>query len=190
VKFAYADPPYLCGAHHYKEHPEWHVYATMDGHAQLIARLIKEYPDGWALSMSSVDISAMAAILPADVRWGAWCKPFASFKPNVTRAYCWEPVAFMGGRPIPKTEPTVRDFVEAAETSPAIMESITLRKGLTGAKPPKFCEWILDLMGFDCDLDTIDDLFPGTGVFGRVRDDRIVRNEIANGACKQWRLIP
>jgi hypothetical protein len=190
VKFAYADPPYLCGAHLYKEHPEWRVYASIDGHADLIARLVTEYPDGWALSMSSVDISAMAAILPTDVRWGAWIKPFASFKPNVTRAYCWEPVAFMGGRKIPKTEPTVRDFIEAEE-SPALKESITLKKGMTGAKPRKFCEWLLDLMAFDPRQDDeFDDLFPGSGVFGAVRDERIVQTRIQDGEHLQWRLVP
>ena len=29
------------------------------------------------------------------------------------------------------------------------------------------CRWVLDLLGY-CDGDTIDDLFPGSGVMGRV----------------------
>lgn len=44
---------------------------------------------------------------------------------------------------------------------------ITLRKGLTGAKPPKVCEWIIELLGAQTG-DTFDDLFPGTGVFSSV----------------------
>lgn len=188
MKFAYADPPYLCGAHLYKDYPEWRDFASVEGHARLINRLVDEYPDGWALSMSSVDIQTIGPLLPAMVRWGAWIKPFASFKPNVTRAYCWEPVAFMGGRKIERTDPTVRDFIEAEEP-PALKESIALKKGLTGAKPPKFCHWIMDLMNFDPDEgDEFDDLFPGTGAFSRARDERIalVRRE----QCRQWRLIP
>lgn len=42
---------------------------------------------------------------------------------------------------------------------------ITLRKGLVGAKPPRFCDWVMDLLGTN-DEDVWDDLFPGTGVFG------------------------
>lgn len=156
MRLAYADPPYLCGAHLYKSHPKWHVYASLDGHRALIERLLVEYPDGWALSMASVDISAMASMLPMAVRWGSWVKPFASFKPNVTRAYCWEPVAFVGGRAPLKSEPTVRDFC---------IESIQLKKGLAGAKPPRFCAWVLDFLGARFG-DEVDDLFPGTGVFG------------------------
>jgi hypothetical protein len=37
-----------------------------------------------------------------------------------------------------------------------------MRKGLVGAKPAEFNVWMLDLLGFDPELDTIDDLFPGT----------------------------
>jgi hypothetical protein len=46
-----------------------------------------------------------------------------------------------------------------------IAEPITLRKGLTGAKPPKFCDWVLDLLNFR-QGDSVDDLFPGTGAMG------------------------
>jgi hypothetical protein len=51
-----------------------------------------------------------------------------------------------------------------------IVEPITLRKGLTGAKPPKVCMWILDLLGFRPG-DTCDDLYPGTGIMGSVISD-------------------
>jgi hypothetical protein len=42
-----------------------------------------------------------------------------------------------------------------------------LRKGLTGAKPPKVCEWIIKLLGAQ-QGDTFDDIFPGTGIFSTV----------------------
>lgn len=45
--------------------------------------------------------------------------------------------------------------------------NITLKKGLVGAKPPAFCEWILDLLGWEPG-DQLDDLFPGTGVMAEV----------------------
>ena len=66
----------------------------------------------------------------------------------------WEPVILRGGRrQRSRSEPTVRDFVATP---------ITLRRGLTGAKPPQFCAWVLDLLGYRPG-DTVDDLFPGTG---------------------------
>ena len=87
-------------------------------------------------------------------------KPFAAFKRNVRIAYTWEPVLFRPARDSSKLgAPVGRDH---------LAESITMKKGLTGAKPEKFCQWVLDLMGFIPELDTVDDLFPGTGVMDRI----------------------
>jgi hypothetical protein len=63
----------------------------------------------------------------------------------------------------------VRDFVSA---------NIVLEKGVKGAKPAAFCEWVLDLLGYR-DGDTFDDVFPGSGVFGRVRDQRGAQQGLA-----------
>jgi hypothetical protein len=38
---------------------------------------------------------------------------------------------------------------------------------ITGAKSERFCRWMLTLLGY-VDGDTLDDLFPGTGIMGRV----------------------
>lgn len=111
---------------------------------------------------------------PKNVRIAAWVKPFASFKPNVTRAYTWEPVIFCGGRDIGRDQPTWRDHIS---------EPITLRKGLTGAKPWRFCEWVLDGLNYRRG-DTLDDLFPGSGVMGRVvtaRDDAPIEYGLFEG---------
>ena len=48
-----------------------------------------------------------------------------------------------------------------------IVEPITLQKGLVGAKPEKVCRWILDLLNVQ-EGDEVVDLFPGTGIMGRV----------------------
>lgn len=159
MKFAYADPPYYKqGKKHYSKHHEsaadWDVFET---HIELLRRLDAEYPDGWAVSLSVPSLSMYLDYCPADVRVCAWVKPFASFKPNVPRAYCWEPVIVRGGRPLTRQDPTVRDFVSA---------NITLKKGLTGAKPPAFCFWLFDFLGVRPG-DTLDDLFPGTGIVGQ-----------------------
>lgn len=168
MKFAYADPPYLgCGALYAKHHPNALDWDDPETHRLLVARLCDEYADGWAMSLSVPSLRTILPMCPEGARVGAWVKPFASFKPNVNPAYAWEPVIFAGGRRRERTEDTVRDW---------LAESIALEKGLTGAKPPAFCRWVLDLLGWE-PSDSIDDLFPGTGVMGRVvtsmRDARL-----------------
>jgi len=151
MKFGYADPPYIGQAKkHYK-------CAEVD-HKELVMRLVNDYPDGWALSCSSPSLGYILSLCPPNVRVAAWVKPFSIFKPGVNPAYTWEPVVFMGGRKGDRTRKTVKDH---------LIENITLKKGLVGAKPEKFCMWLLDLLGYQ-EEDVIDDLFPGTGVMGRV----------------------
>lgn len=160
MRFGYADPPYFgCGKSRYG-FPEWD---TVERHAALIAQLVAEFPDGWALSMHTPSIRVLSPLLPANIRWGSWNKPFASFKPGVNPAYTWEPVAFIGGRKRPRTELTARD---------SHTENITLKKGLCGAKPPKFGGFIEGLLGARS-ADTIVDLFPGTnGLHGLAEWER------------------
>lgn len=150
MRLAYADPPYPGQAvKHYSHDPRC---AEVD-HAALIASLA-EY-DGWALS-SGADLAAMQMVvplLPAGTRVCAWVKPFASFKPNVTLAYAWEPIYLMPARKRARDLPTVRDWVSA---------NITLRRGLSGVKPPPVCFWLFEAMGAEPGDDFID-LFPGSG---------------------------
>lgn len=155
MRFAYADPPYLGqGAKHYGDlHPDAGDCDTVEWHAALVARLCNEFSDGWALSLHTPSLKAILNLCPDDVRVCAWVKPFAAWKPNVTRAYAWEPVIIRGGRDIPRTAPTVRDFVA---------EPITMLKGFPGAKPWRFCWWVFDFLGMEADDDLVD-LFPGSG---------------------------
>ena len=174
MRFAYADPPYPGQARkHYSADPRC---AEVD-HAALIAQLCREYPDGWALSTSSVALRGVLVLCPADVRVGAWAKPFASFKPGVNPAYTWEPMLFRGGRKRPRTEPTIKDHI--IEVDPCVIENITLKKGLAGAKPPRVCRWIIDVLGARPG-DEFDDLFPGTGAFG-IEWDRTRAASVAAG---------
>jgi hypothetical protein len=157
MKFAYADPPYLgCGALYKEKHAEALDWNDPEHHRRLIVRLREESPDGWALSLSTPSLQAIMQFCPADVRVGAWVKPFAVFKPNVNPAYAWEPVIWRGGRKGDRDRATVRDWVA---------ESITLKRGLTGAKPRKFCRWVFGLLGAEPG-DTLDDIFPGTNAVG------------------------
>jgi hypothetical protein len=81
-------------------------------------------------------------------------KGFAAFKRNVSVAYAWEPVIIKPARkPVVSKRQVNRDWIN---------ESITLRKGLTGAKPEAVCHWAFELLGARPE-DDLHDLFPGTG---------------------------
>lgn len=151
MRLAYADPPYPGQAEkHYSDDPRC---AEVD-HAELIARLDRDY-DGWALS-SGADLAAMRLViplLPDEVRVCPWVKPFASFKPNVTLAYAWEPIYVKPARRRGRDLPTVRDWIAA---------NITLKRGLSGAKPDAVCLWLFEALGCEPG-DDFADLFPGTG---------------------------
>ena len=162
MRFAIADPPYLgCGALY--DHADATDCNDPAWHAQLIDRLCGEYPDGWALCLHVPSLKTMLNFAPDGARVGAWIKPFASFKPNVNPAYAWEPVIWRGGRRRTREQATARDWVA---------EPITLRRGLTGAKPRAFGLWVLDLLNVEPG-DTVDDLFPGSGAIQAAIDERL-----------------
>jgi hypothetical protein len=175
VRFAYADPPYFgCCRLYNHYHPDGLCWDDLDTHEALIMELCLDYPDGWALSATSVSLRQLLPLCPSDVRVAAWVKPFHAFKKGVRPAYAWEPVIFRGGRNAKHPPPlkggkatTPRDWVSA---------NITLKKGLTGAKPEAVCEWIADLLNVQPG-DKLVDLYPGTGVMGRVADARTVEEQ-------------
>lgn len=147
MRVAYADPPYIGQA--------WKHYRCAEvNHRELVTRLMQEYPEGWALSCSSPSLHELLPLVPRDTRIMAWVKPFASFKPGVNPAYAWEPLLVRGGRKRTREQPTVRDWVSA---------NITLKKGMTGAKPDDVCFWLFDVLNLQPG-DQLDDLFPGTYV--------------------------
>ena len=166
MRFAYADPPYLgCGKLYLPHHPQALDWDDPDRHQDLIWQLGREYPDGWALSASSTSLPTILPMCPAGVRIAAWVKPFAAFKRNVRVAYTWEPVIFSGGR--------MSSATGAIPTRDHISQVITLKRGLAGAKPERFVRWVLDLLGY-IDGDTVDDLFPGTEVLGKVTAQKVL----------------
>lgn len=108
---------------------------------------------------------------PGDTRIGSWVKPFHIYKKGVRPAYAWEPLLYRGGRNSKHPPPekggkatTPKDFVSA---------NITLRKGLTGAKPPEFCRWVLDLLNFQPG-DTLEDIFPGSNSMAKTLEERML----------------
>lgn len=146
MRFAYADPPYIGQA---KKH-----YGREEVcHKTLIEKLQDEH-DAWALSCSSPSLQQILPMIPPKHRIGAWIKPFCAYKKNVNPAYAWEPVIFVNTRKRTKEQETERDW---------IAESITLRKGLSGAKPLPFCFWLFEFANLTAADDFVD-VFPGTGI--------------------------
>lgn len=153
MKLGYADPPYPGCAHLYKDHPD---YAGEVDHAALVERLQTDF-DGWVLHTSATPetISLLGPLVVATgARWMAWVKPFAAFKRNVPVAYAWEPVIVKPARkPVVSKRLVMRDWIDSP---------ITMKRGLTGAKPEKVCHWVFEMLGARPD-DDLYDLFPGTG---------------------------
>ena len=161
--FAYADPPYPGqSAKHYADHPD---YAGEVDHRALL-RLLKNGYDGWVLHTASTTLAYVLSLAAeegiTDFRVMAWVKPFAAFKRNVSVAYAWEPVLVKPVRkPVVSGRLVMRDW---------IAESITLRRGLTGAKPRAVCRWAFEMAGLEPD-DQLVDLFPGTGAVTAAWDE-------------------
>lgn len=164
IRIGYADPPYVGCAHLYKDHPD---FAGEVDHAKLVERLQGEY-QGWVLHASATPQS-MAVLAPlvekTGARWMTWVKGFAAFKKNVPVAYAWEPVIVKPARkPVVSKRLVMRDWIQ---------ESITLRRGLTGAKPEAVCHWAFEMVAARPE-DELEDIFPGTGA--------------VSAAWRTWRL--
>lgn len=158
LRIAYADPPYVGCAHLYRDHPD---YAGEVDHAALIERLQSEF-DGWVLHASATaqSIAVLAPLIECieGARWMSWVKGFAAFKKNVSVAYAWEPVIVKAARkPVVSKRLVMRDWIQ---------ESITLKRGLTGAKPEAVCHWAFEMVGARPE-DDLHDLFPGTGAVSK-----------------------
>lgn len=158
ARIGYADPPYVGCAHLYKDHPD---YAGEVDHVDLIHRLEAEY-DGWVLHASAT-VESYGTIVPVireipGVRVCQWVKPFAAFKRNVPVAYASEPVFIKSARkPVVSKRLVLRDWIDC---------SITMKRGLTGAKPEAVCHWAFEVVAARPDDDLVD-LFPGTGAVAK-----------------------
>ena len=171
MNFAYADPPYLgCCRLYGHHHPDGLCWDDWSTHKTLIRRLNNEFPDGWALSASSPSLHDILPMCPGDVRIAVWAKSFCAFKRGVRPCYAWEPVIFRGGRN--KNHPPPEKGGKQTTPKDFIVAPITLKKGLTGAKPEAVVRWVLDLLNVQ-ENDTVTDLFPGTGVMSRVAAERL-----------------
>jgi hypothetical protein len=166
MRFAYADPPYIGQARkHYGHHED---YGGEVDHRELVERMVDEYPDGWALSLSASSLPEILSYCPPDVRVLAWAKSMVHMLPGIRLQYGWEPVILRGGRQGPhKTgEPMLRDYLVCHPQENAGRTPVE-HGHVIGRKPTRFCEWLFLCLGARPG-DTLDDIYPGTGHVGRV----------------------
>jgi hypothetical protein len=155
-RFAYADPPYPGLARRY-----YGPDAVEVNHRLLIGTLMRDYPDGWALSTSSdPGLQLVLPMCPAGVRVASWHRGErrgVSHRPRRS----WEPLIVWGGR-ARRIEPT-----EACSDTLTWGGRQNSHPGaLMGMKPAAFCEWMFAQLGA-MRGDTLDDIFPGSGAVSR-----------------------
>lgn len=150
LRLAYADPPYPGRAHLYENHPD---FAGEVDHLALVERL-KDY-DGWALSTNAESLHWLLPLCP-EARVLAWVKH--------TVTVSWEPVLV-----VPARKPEgVRDWIQVEPDSyqwRAKPDSYVI-----GQKPATFCKWVFAWLGAEA-VDSLDDLFPGSGNVAQAWDD-------------------
>jgi hypothetical protein len=118
------------------------------------------------MSIHSIGVYAPAVRLDSrsGYRFAAWVKPNGGV-PSGSRIHTsWEPVLFYipEARRTRSSGPYVNDHLAANAGGAAFM----------GAKPAAWTRWVLDVLGYDPQADTVDDLFPGSGA---------VSNELRQG---------
>lgn len=153
MRFAYADPPYPgLSSKYYRHEP---TFRGEVDHAELVSSLQERRLDGWALSTSAKALRDVLPLCPAGARVCAWSKPHHPSPLTYGLHNVWEALIVVGGR---QRRPGVRDHLSA----------LPARGGgtLPGRKPLAFCAWLFQCLGM-LPGDSIEDLFPGTGIVSR-----------------------
>jgi hypothetical protein len=151
MRFAYADPPFPGMAALYRDQP---TYAGEVDHAALVS-LLEEY-DGCALSTSARSLVKILPLFKREFRLCPWVKPIGVSGATFGIHNAWEPLIVVPGRAL---RPGKRDWLRAQPAK---------RGGskLIGRKPEAFAVWLFELLGM-LPGDSLDDLFPGSGIIGR-----------------------
>lgn len=149
MRFGYADPPYPGKSGYYPERSE------ID-HAALVAQLVHDFPDGWALSTSGEALLGVWNVCPVGTRLAVWVKaPRRGRSARPLQAF--EALLVYGGRPLPIAD------VQTVEDALVYRGRFNAFPGaLIGMKPPQFAVWMFQQLGARPG-DDLCDLFPGSG---------------------------
>jgi hypothetical protein len=137
---------------HADSHPEASDWDEPEKHRAMVAELVANY-DGWAIAMAADSLFHYLQWVPAQTRTAVWYRPNAV--PGGSALICsWEPVLVF----IPQ--------IRRAHTSRSAVRDVLQTNavpGFAGAKPPAWTRWVLDMLGYNPDTDTVDDIFHGSG---------------------------
>jgi hypothetical protein len=137
-------------------HPEAQEWDRIEKHQEMVSMLIKNY-DGWAIAMAHDNLRDYLPLIPRSVpiHVGIWNKP--QNMPSGSRVMnTYEPVVFH--------VPEGRRASKGQTIFPK--DCVTIRRmnnGFPGSKPVAWTHWVLDLLGYDSEIDEVDDLFFGSG---------------------------
>jgi hypothetical protein len=137
-------------------HPEADEWAIPQRHAQLLEQLEAEY-DGWAIA-TAPDALEIYSPLPVGVRIAVWVKPNGIPGSHRLRSV-WEPIIIR--------VPSTRQRNIGRGAIPDVVTAPAPRLGFPGAKPEEWTHWILRAFSFDPAIDTVCDMFPGSGAVTR-----------------------
>ena len=153
-------------------HPDAAAWDNPAQHEALVARLVADY-DGWAIAMVPDNLPAYLAWVPPRTRVAVWHDPQVMPTGSHPRRR-WEPVLIYvpaGRRRIVDLPgPHVGDVLTAPHPSGGKEGS-----GFAGRKPAAWTRWVLNMLGHDPDIDTVTDLFPGSGAVQQVIDQPPLR---------------
>lgn len=151
------------------EHPDAHLWDTPEVHQALVQRLTDEY-DGWAIAMWPTSLPTYLAVAPDDARVCAWLKdrPVPGGSRIIT---AWEPVLVR--------IPTERRGRDTGPSTRDVFRSLPGGRNHVGSKPDAWTHWVLDILGHDPAVDTVDDLFPGSGAVSDAITQRQLSLEVS-----------
>lgn len=188
VKLCIADPPYLGRGKYYggrgsftgfktdgtmskaaDTHPEASEWDIPERHVQLVRDLEDKY-DGWAIAMSRDSLPVYLSAAPT-AHVAVWHNP-AAWPPGGRIHATWEPVlvrttprklAVVDRPPMASMSQAERAMVFDIRPKDVLVAVPLRSAGFIGAKPPAWTRWVLDMLGYNPEEDTVEDLFPGSG---------------------------
>lgn len=134
------------------EHPEARRWDDLTEHRKLLEHLVTEY-DGWAIATTPDGLGAYHP-LPIEADVLAWVNTRAMPGGSRLRS-CWEAVIVQ--------IPAARRPRAAGQRVADVLIEPSPNLGFAGAKPAAWTRWVLDVLGYDPDVDELVDLFPGSG---------------------------
>jgi hypothetical protein len=193
ARLAIADPPYLgravrwygaggCGHGQGRgqadNHPDAASWDNPQTHRELV-RMLNDNYDGWAIAMSVHSLSTYLQEVETDSRNGirvcVWHKPSAITSGNrITNN--WEPVLIR----IPNNR---KGWKSGNARTNDVLSVTPPRNNFIGSKPELWTTWVLDLLGYNPQTDTVDDLFPGSGNVGNVIEQ--IKNVILSNGLNE-----